>query len=183
MIKVVLDACVIYPAPIRDLLLSLADVGLFKPFWSDEINLEWGRNLLIKRPDISPIKIAATVQAMNDSFPDANIKQDKSIISHLNLPDLNDLHVLATAISSDSSYIITFNLKDFPNDQLRQFSIKAIDPDTFILGLFRKQEILANFAFENQIKRLKHPPLSKTEVLAIFKKLGLIQTSHYIKGL
>lgn len=107
---------------------------------------------MIKRPDISPIKIAVTVQAMNDSFPDANIKQDKSIISKLNLPDLNDLHVLATAISSDSSYIITFNLKDFPNDQLRQFSIEAINPDSFILNLFREQEALANFALENQIK-------------------------------
>jgi predicted nucleic acid-binding protein len=183
MLKAVLDACVIYPAPIRDLLLSLADVGLFKPFWSDEINKEWGRNLMIKRPDISLIKIALTVQAMNASFPDANIKLDESIISHLNLPDLNDLHVLATAISSGSSYIITSNLKDFPNDQLRQFSIEAIDPDSFILNLFREQEVLANFAFENQIKRLKDPPLSKTEVLAIFEKLGLIRTSQYIKSL
>ena len=183
MIKAVLDACVIYPAPIRDLLLSLADVGLFKPFWSDEINQEWGRSLMIKRPDILPIKIAATVQAMNDSFPDATIKRDESIMSKLHLPDQNDLHVLATAISSGSSYIITSNLKDFPNGQLNQYSIKAIDPDTFILNLFQEQEVLANFALENQIKRLKHPPLSKTEVLAIFEKLGLIQSCNYIKGL
>ncbi|MDT8886174.1 PIN domain-containing protein [Aquirufa regiilacus] len=183
MIKAVLDACVIYPAPLRDLLLSLADVGLFKPFWSAKINEEWIRNLLIKRPELSLPKLALTIEAMNKAFPDANVSSDANIISSVSLPDQDDIHVLATAISSDSSYIITFNLKDFPNDQLRQFYIEAINPDSFILNLFREQEALANFALENQIKRLKHPPLSKTEVLAIFEKLGLIQTSHYIKGL
>ncbi len=34
----ILDACVLYPAPIRDLLLNLADVGLFIPKWSDQIH-------------------------------------------------------------------------------------------------------------------------------------------------
>jgi hypothetical protein len=38
---VVLDACVLYPASIRDLLLNLAQLGLFKPRWSDEIQNEW----------------------------------------------------------------------------------------------------------------------------------------------
>ncbi len=32
-----LDACVIYPAPIRDLLLNLAEQGLYTPIWSSKI--------------------------------------------------------------------------------------------------------------------------------------------------
>jgi len=50
--KVVLDACVLYPAPIRDILLSLAAEGLFKAKWSDIIQDEWLRNLLKNRTDL-----------------------------------------------------------------------------------------------------------------------------------
>ncbi len=46
---VILDACVLYPAPVRDLLLSLADEELYCPGWSHEIQEEWIRNLLEKR--------------------------------------------------------------------------------------------------------------------------------------
>ena len=43
---VILDACVLYPAPVRDILLSLAIIGLFQPKWTDKINEEWVRSLL-----------------------------------------------------------------------------------------------------------------------------------------
>jgi len=46
----VLDANVLYPAPIRDFLLRLAEADLFIPKWSDEIHNEWVRNLLKNRP-------------------------------------------------------------------------------------------------------------------------------------
>ena len=48
----VLDANVLYPAPVRDILLHLADVKLFQPKWTDLIHDEWIRNVLINRPDI-----------------------------------------------------------------------------------------------------------------------------------
>ena len=65
---VVLDACVLYPAPIRDLLLNLAQLGLFKPRWSDEIQNEWIEGLLKKRPDLSRLNLAKTKEAMNSGF-------------------------------------------------------------------------------------------------------------------
>jgi hypothetical protein len=45
----ILDACVLYPAPVRDLLLHLANFDLYKPKWTKEINEEWKRNLLNNR--------------------------------------------------------------------------------------------------------------------------------------
>lgn len=48
-----LDACVLYPAPIRDLLLHLADANLYKPKWTDRIHEEWTRNLLLNRTDLT----------------------------------------------------------------------------------------------------------------------------------
>ena len=50
--KVILDANVLYPAPVRDMLLSLANNKMFQPKWSAAINEEWVRNLVANRPDI-----------------------------------------------------------------------------------------------------------------------------------
>jgi hypothetical protein len=135
MLNAVLDACILYPAPIRDLLLNFAEVGLFKPFWSDKINEE--------------------------------------ITDSLSLPDVNDRHVLATAIQCESSIIVTANLKDFPETELRPFAINAISPDYFISGLIRKNKLLAFSAFENQVRRLQNPILNQLQVLETFHKLGL----------
>ncbi len=38
---VVYDACVLYPAPLRDLLMRLALTDLFKAQWTEDIHEEW----------------------------------------------------------------------------------------------------------------------------------------------
>ncbi|MFM2400860.1 MAG: hypothetical protein RI950_376 [Bacteroidota bacterium] len=172
-INAVLDACVLYPAPIRDLLLSFAEVGLLKPFWSDKINEEWVRNLLRNREDLSLAKLQSTVRAMNAAFPDANVEENGNLIYSLLLPDHNDRHVLATAIQSESSMIVTANLKDFPEAELRPYAIIAISPDNFISSLIRNNKLLAFSAFENQVRRLQNPILNNLQVLETFHKLGL----------
>jgi hypothetical protein len=40
------DACVLYPAPLRDLLLHLAQTDLFRARWTKDIHAEWIENLL-----------------------------------------------------------------------------------------------------------------------------------------
>jgi hypothetical protein len=68
-----LDANTFYPAPVRDLLLQLADVGLYAPKWTEEIHEEWIRNLLINRPELKEKSLLAAKDAMNSAFPDANV--------------------------------------------------------------------------------------------------------------
>lgn len=96
---VLLDACVLYPAPIRDILLNLADLGIYSPKWSEIIQEEWIRNLLENRPDLSKLKLRRTVQVMNAAFPDAQVHSFEELIDLLELPDLGDRHVLAAAIT------------------------------------------------------------------------------------
>jgi hypothetical protein len=76
----VLDACVIYPAPIRDILLNLADLGLYSPKWSEIIQDEWMRNLIKNRPDLTKSKLRRTIQAMNIAFPDAEVNSFEELI-------------------------------------------------------------------------------------------------------
>jgi predicted nucleic acid-binding protein len=170
---VVLDACVIYPAPIRDFLLYLAIETLFEPKWSDKIQEEWLRNLILNRPDLSATALKKTVKAMNLAFPEANVMADNILERKLELPDNNDRHVLATAIKAKSNYILTFNLKDFPYNYLNKYKVVAISPDDFICDLFQNNSGSVKRAFKNQVKNLRNPPIKVVDLLKIFEKVGL----------
>ena len=92
---VVYDACVLYPAPLRDFLLHLAATDLFRARWSEWIHIEWMRNLLARRPDLSRERLQRTRQLMDQSVPDCLVTGYEGLIDSLNLPDSNDRHVLA----------------------------------------------------------------------------------------
>ena len=97
-LRVVLDACVLYPAPIRDILLSFAAEDLFKPKWSNIIQDEWSRNLLKNRKDLKEETAFRTIRAMNLAFPDSNVENFEGLIKNIDLPDKDDRHVVACAI-------------------------------------------------------------------------------------
>ena len=70
----VLDACVLYPAPLRDLLMSVAMTDQFRAKWTDQIQREWVHNLLANRPDLSEAQLQRTVALMNQAVPDCLVE-------------------------------------------------------------------------------------------------------------
>jgi hypothetical protein len=59
------DACALYPAPLRDLLMQLAMMDLFSAKWTNAIHDEWIRNVLIQRPDLRQAQLERTRKLMN----------------------------------------------------------------------------------------------------------------------
>jgi hypothetical protein len=94
----VLDACVLYPAPLRDLLMSLAVEGMYGARWTAQVHDEWVRNLIAKRPDLDKQKLLRTAALMNEAVEDALVENYQYLIPALDLPDPDDRHVLAAAI-------------------------------------------------------------------------------------
>lgn len=94
----VFDSCVLYPAQLRDLLLSVAGTEQFRARWTEEIHREWVRNLLGNRDDITKAQLQRTVELMNQSVPDCLVENYEGYIDSLELPDPDDRHVLAAAI-------------------------------------------------------------------------------------
>lgn len=174
---VLLDACVLYPAPIRDILLNLADLEIYSPKWSEIIHEEWTRNLLKNRPDLSKQKLRRTVQAMNAAFPDAEVHSFEELIDLLELPDLGDRHVLAAGIKCKADAIITFNTKDFPRENLDQYHIDVYTPDEFICLLNELNPSIVKQAFENQLTSLRNPPLPREKLISVLEKCGLRSAS------
>lgn len=176
-----LDANVLYPAPLRDYLLHLANLDLYKPKWSDEIQNEWIDNLLLKRTDLTRHKLEKTRDAMNSAFPDSNVINYKTLINGLYLKDLGDRHVLAAAIRANTDVLVTFNLKHFPSDYLKMFVIEPQHPDTFVVNLVKLDKKKAIEALNNQVRSLRNPPKTEKDVLETLKNCGLEQSVLLLK--
>jgi len=177
----VLDACVLYSAMMRDILLNLAEQGIYEPKWSKTIENEWLRNLLKNRPDLKEENLKRTIRFMNQKFKDANVTDFDHHIPTIQLPDLDDRHVLACAIQCEAEIIVTTNLKDFPPDELAKFNIIPQHPDDFICDLFKRKKEAAITALNVQLEKLKNPPRTKEELLETFKKQGLPKAAELFK--
>jgi predicted nucleic acid-binding protein len=169
----VLDACVLYPAPLRDLLLQLALGDLYRAKWTERIHDEWMGNVLANRPDLSRQKIERTRALMDLHTRDCLVKGYESLIPTLKLPDQDDRHVLAAAIRSEADRIVTFNLKDFPSGNLKPLGVEAIHPDEFLLSLMDEDSTGVLAAVCRQRASLKNPSKTLPELLAVFHAQGL----------
>lgn len=161
---VVLDACVLVPIRLTTVLLWLAEDRVFQPLWSDTILDEVERNL----PNVGVTEDAAErrVAVMRSAFgSEALVEGYQHVIGDLTC-DAKDRHVLAAAITGGAEAIVTFNVKDFPDDSITPYGIRAIDPDTFLLHLLSTHLATVTDTLDRGAKDLRRPPKTATEFLA-----------------
>ena len=133
--KAVLDACVIFPTVLREILIGVAARGLYEPLWSDRILREWVLALRKFGPEAQAEAEAQSVR-LRAAFPRALLGEQPAIEARLLLPDLNDHHVLAVAIAGHADCIVTFNARDFPRHVLAEEGITRRDPDSLLWELW-----------------------------------------------
>ena len=177
-----LDANVLYPAGLRDLLLRLADRHLLAPRWSADIHAEWMRSLLADRPDIEAGVLDRTRAVMDGHFPDAVVAGHEAIAATLDLPDPDDRHVLAAAIHGGADFIVTRTLRDFPVGQLAPHGLVAQHPDAFVAGLFAADPEAVLAAVRGHRTALRRPPRSVDAYLAALERLGPSRTVSLLQG-
>jgi len=175
------DANVLYPAELRNFLMHLALVGVFRAKWSADVHEEWIGSLLEDRPDLTRAQLERTRQLMDKAAPDALITGYGHLIPSLVLPDERDRHVLAAAIHGEASILVTCNLADFPAHTLRQFDIEARHPDEFVLSLCDLSPALVTEAAENHRTSLKNPAKTVEEYLNSLASQGLPKTAKVLR--
>ena len=79
----VYDANVLYPAPLRDILMRLALTDMFSARWTDDIHDEWIRNVLESRPDLTREQLERTRGLMNANVRDCVGEGYQSLIPGL----------------------------------------------------------------------------------------------------
>ena len=159
-----LDANVLHPMVLCDLLLRLALAGFYRPLWSEMILDEVVRSIERRRPDIAPGRLRARTDRMKEAFPDATVVG----FDHL-LPAVaafgHDAHVVAAALRGGADVIVTSNSQHFPADQLRDLGVGVQTPDEFLVHQWwLNPQTVANVIVE-QAGATKRPALTAAQVI------------------
>lgn len=179
---VIYDACVLYPAPLRDLLMHLALTGAYRARWSALIHDEWTRNVVKNRSDLTQDQLDRTVQLMNRAIPGCLVSDFEPLIQGLQLPDPDDRHVLAAAIKCGASVIVTYNLKDFPLDVLKSYDIEALHPDVFLSDIWDLDKAAVLEAVQRQRASLRNPTYTPRELLDTLLKQRLPEIVKHLSS-
>ncbi|MFT3689659.1 RSP_2648 family PIN domain-containing protein [Paenirhodobacter sp.] len=133
--RALLDACVLYPTVLREILIGVARAGLYQPLWSARILEEWARAVARLGPADEAVA-RGEIAALRAAFPKAEVAPRPGLDARLHLPDPNDIHVLAAAIAGNADAIVTFNAQDFPRGTLAAEGLDRRDPDSLLWELW-----------------------------------------------
>ena len=173
----VLDANVLIPAGLRDLLLSCADVGVFRPVWQSEIEDEVVRNtarLIAERHYVDVVEAHARADAavaqMRRAFPDACAASElwKPLVRQMTC-DEKDRHVLAVAVGTRATHVVTTNIRDFPV-RSRPAGVAVVKPDRFLRDRLAATPHLVVSAVEGMSARLRNPPQSSVQIARLLRE-------------
>jgi predicted nucleic acid-binding protein len=171
------DSNVFFKARLRSLILWIAQAGLFRARWSEKVHEEWIRSVVQRaqsqNKDITVESLEPVRDAMNEAILGCLVDQYEPLIDTLKLPDPNDRHVLAAAITARADVIVTFNLKHFPIQILSQFNIHAKQPDDFLLDVENIDPEVFLKKVEADWKHYCKPPLTFSDYLESLKKAGV----------
>lgn len=145
----------------KDLLLELAELGAYRPLWSEDVLHELERNLASRVPETAA---ARRVTAMREAFPDACVQGYEALVDSMTC-DPKDRHVLAAAVRASAEVVVTFNLRDFPAHSVAPFDLEVVHPDGFLLDQFDLCPLQVHRALDNISSAYEAPPLSVKHLL------------------
>lgn len=180
--KIVLDACVLYPPVLCDLLLGVAETGAFQPLWSDRILEEWAR-ATVKLGPLAEAQARGRIALLRARFPRSLVSPAPGVEARLVLPDANDLHVLATAIAGGADAILTFNAQDFPRHVLAAEGILRRDPDGFLWEMFSRDEAAVGAVIAAVHQRAEEMAGQPVSLKALLKRAQLPRLAKAVQAI
>jgi len=135
--RLMMDACILYPTVLREILIGLAKARLYTPLWSPRILEEWAR--AAARTGVEDVA-RAEIALLRAGWPKAEIVPEAEVMATLSLPDEDDVHVLAAAIAGRAEAVLTVNLRDFPGRTLARHGLTVRTPDILILEFLEAEK-------------------------------------------
>lgn len=157
-----------------DLLPALTEDGIHTVLWSDPLLDEWER-VIVRSGGRSAEAAAAVTAAIRKYFPDARVPT--AAFAHLidGMPgkDPDDRVHMAAAVAGRATYIVTYNVADFPAAPPAEYGVTVVRPDSYLSALFNEfsREIVATVVRLAGEKR--KPPMTPEDLLSRLEKAGL----------
>lgn len=109
---------------------------------------------------------------MNESFEDAMVLGWEVLESDIELPDINDRHVVAAALRGRADAIVTENVKDFPPETMNALGLEVIALDDFLQDQFDLGPTAVCEVILEQAADMRNPLTSTDELLASLERCG-----------
>ncbi len=122
------------------------------------------------RPDLDPHKITQRFALMNRALDGASVPAPSASLVDEMTNDVNDRHVLATAVMVGADVIVTENLRHFPPSACAPHGIIAMSLDDFIGELLDEQPTVVSDAITEMAGRRTRPPMTPADVLTILEQ-------------
>jgi predicted nucleic acid-binding protein len=179
-LRVALDACVLFPTVMREMLLGAAATGAFDPVWSARILEEWARASR-RLPEGAEVIARSEIARMRLAWPEAEAEPLPEFIGTLSLPDPDDRHVLAAAIVGGAEVLMTLNRADFPTRTLARHGLLLREPDGFLTELLAEGHDLADVAAQVRARgeRISGRPQA---LRAMLRRAGLPRLGKALNG-
>ncbi|MET7244264.1 PIN domain-containing protein [Methylobacterium sp. EM32] len=181
-----IDACALAGALKRNLLLTLAEAEFFRVRWSEPVLTETERAIAeilsgkgVPDADAHAMRARANMEA---AFEEAMVTGFTDLLIHgEKLPDKDDAHVLAAAIKTRASVIVTDNLKDFPAEILLPLDLEARSTDAFLADTIALDMGRATAAIRTMRLRFKRPEKHPEALLVDMDAAGLVETVDVLR--
>jgi|SRR5215475_7405675 len=177
----VFDACILYPFHLRNIVVQAAVDRLVDARWTDAIHDEWIRNLIVDVPSIPIERLHATRRLMSDALPTATVSGHEKHIPEVTLPDPHDRHVVAAGIAAKAKLILTWNLRHFPENELKKFDLRRMTPDEFLCDLFDKGPDLVIGSLANARRNLSKTRVSASDFVSILENQKLAELAKRVE--
>lgn len=173
------DTNVLYGALLNDFILTLADRGLFRPLWSEDVLCELRKNLIKNGED--PELVEKRVGTMEEYFADALVAGYADLIDSMPNHD-KDRHVLAAAVKGGAEVLVTFNLKDFPTESVKQFDIEVVHPDDFLLDQLDLYHAPTLTAITELVEGYNSPAMTEEDFIIALMRAGVPKFAEAARG-
>ncbi|NEG69734.1 PIN domain-containing protein [Bifidobacterium choloepi] len=170
--KVVIDANIVVRTWLLDPLLCLAEAYFFEPKWSDAIMNEAYRAMIAHRHRQDAREIHQYIVTVEAAFPDSMVTNWRGYGNTVRLPDPDDQHVVAVALVSGASSIVTYNLEDFPSSVLEPYGIRAIHPDELLVRCYEEDSESFVEILREMVATKKHPTRTVRDQIEYFAAAG-----------
>lgn len=179
--RALLDANVLYPTVMREVLLGAAREGLFEPRWSARILEEWARAAARLAPE-GEVYARGEIAALRAAWPGAEVALAPGAERRFALPDPDDAHVLAAAVAASADAVVTRNAKDFPRGRLAEEGLVRLDPDQFLVGLAERHPEAMGRVVEGSVATARRLSGEDWTARSLMKKARLPRLGKRLSG-
>ncbi len=170
--RLFLDACILFPTVLREILLGVAGQGGFVPLYSPRVLEEWARAAARQGAEAESTA-RAEIALMRVGWPSCEVTPTEGVEETLSLPDENDRHVLAAALAGEAEAILTVNLRDFPGRTLARHGLLVRTPDSVMVELLNEGRVPIAEAVDEVRKRTERISGREQPVRPLLKRAGL----------